>query len=1118
MKSLFRKTVFVFAMLLCASLAFTQDLDDVTISGKITDSNKLPITGATVTATLTTTGATRTVQSDDEGRYRMLELKPGIYLIKASMQGFGAKSRKDLTTVSGQNVQLNFELSPGDVTAETTVTAGGDEENATVDTTRTVVGGTVTEREIEEIPNNTRNPLDLVLTLGGTTEEPLSTRDVAQDAGRRGLNAPGQTPEEAGVFGLSGGAAYSNNITIDGLDNNDDRGATFRLQPSSESISEVQVITNQFSAEYGRASGGRVNLRTRGGSNKYKGRLFYFFRDESLNANTWNNNRRGISRPSFQDNNPGFTFGGPLDIPFGEGRSIYRGKDRTFFFTSYEYDNNQETTVLDSYLPFSQNTRIAIPSPNLSTIYCERAGAISPCTLAVPTATTVGRYVTPAETPLKNHIFLGRVDHNFNSNHNVTTSYQLGRRDDRRAFSGTNRVIDSLVGKVRDTDAFNASLNSVFSTTLVNQLRFQYSTLRPNATPNNTDLPVIIVGGVRPTLLNTPYTNTSIEANSQSIVFGSSTTSSSDRKENRFQIQESLTAIAGSHTLRFGADVQKIKSVYIDNFDATGTYRFLSFFDYLGNRTSRYTHNYLADSEISNVYYGVFFQDDWKVAPSVSLSYGVRYEKETVLDDSNNFGPRLAVAWNPFKGDKTVFRAGGGIFYNRVLLRTVDDFRGDSSRLNFDTNNLSTTVSAGQTLTPRQQALNYFGNLFTGRVSLDTSINIDGTPRLVRNLAISQSVFRSLADNLIIPESYQFNVGFERSLGKAFVFETNFTWNKTVHLWREFNPNAPKAPSNFKDLTDFLVRCSAEATIANCNRLAGAIRFERNGSGNPDTRIIGATTFVNLDSRNQSEAAAAPIGRALAAVINLRRNPSLGQQEQVVSAGNSTYKAATFELRSRYRKFAGFGGSVRFVYTLASLKDDGIVNTSEASSPGDFAGEFSRSLLDRRHRISITGAFELPKYLGKLRFNPLFRFGSSAPFNLGTGGVDRNLDDISNDRPSFAGDIGLIQWRKSSDQINQSLVSGFSLPPIGSKGDLVRNSGSGPQQYIFDLSVTRQFKIGEKIIFRPNFEFSNVLNKTTYTYGSEFIDFEATPSADSYFVPTRTLRPRQMRIGFRLDF
>src|SRR5690606_7671661 len=125
-------------------------------------------------------------------------------------------------------------------------------------------------RELEELPNSSRDPLELVLTLGGTSEEALSTRDLAED--RNVTNAT--PPAEQGNFSLSGGVSYSNNITIDGLDNNDDRSANVRFQPSPETIEEVQVITNQFSAEYGRASGGRINLRTRSGSNRFRGRAF----------------------------------------------------------------------------------------------------------------------------------------------------------------------------------------------------------------------------------------------------------------------------------------------------------------------------------------------------------------------------------------------------------------------------------------------------------------------------------------------------------------------------------------------------------------------------------------------------------------------------------------------------------------------------------------------------------------------------------------------------------------------------------------------------------------------------------------------------------------------------
>src|SRR5437867_6132755 len=263
--------------------AAAQDLDNVTITGRVTDQNGAIIPGASVTAIFAKTKAERSAVSNEDGRYKLIQLEPGVYMVRAAFTNFATEEKTDLTTIAGQNVQLDFTLKPATIRAETIVVSAA--ENPQVDTARTVVGGTVTTREIESLPINTRSPLDLIFTLGGVSEEPLAVRDLAEDR----TNARG-TPEEAGNFSLSGGPAYSNNITIDGLDNNDDRAARERFTPSTEAVEEVQIIRNQFAAEYGRASGGRVNLRTRGGSNKFRGRGFYFFRDESLNANTWKNN------------------------------------------------------------------------------------------------------------------------------------------------------------------------------------------------------------------------------------------------------------------------------------------------------------------------------------------------------------------------------------------------------------------------------------------------------------------------------------------------------------------------------------------------------------------------------------------------------------------------------------------------------------------------------------------------------------------------------------------------------------------------------------------------------------------------------------------------------------
>jgi hypothetical protein len=178
--------------------------------------------------------------------------------------------------------------------------------------------------------------------------------------------------------------------------------------------------------------------------------------------------------------------------------------------------------------------------------------------------------------------------------------------------------------------------------------------------------------------------------------------------------------------------------------------------------------------------------------------------------------------------------------------------------------------------------------------------------------------------------------------------------------------------------------------------------------------------------------------------------------------------------------------------------------------------------------LAILGNLELPNWLGKLKFSPLFRFGSSAPFSLGNGGTDRNLDDLSTDRLNFSGNLSDIVWRQPGTPFPATLASQFSLAPIGAKsGNLPRNVGKGPIFYTLDISVSREFK-RDRFRLRPVIEIGNVLNAAVFNYGAGFIDFSglsSTASAttianfqNSFLVPTRTYRQRQVRIGMRFDF
>src|SRR5947207_4765614 len=400
-----------------------QDLDKVTISGRVTDQNGAVIPGTIVTTTLLATKVMRAAVTDGDGRYTIIQLEPGTYDIRASFANFAAEVKIGFVTIAGQNVHLDFILKPATVTAQAVVVSTT--EAPQVDTTRTVVGGTITAKEIEALPVNTRSPLDLIFTLGGVTEEPLSTRDLAQDRARSR-----STPEEAGIFSLSGSPAYSNNITIDGMDNNDDRAARERFTPSIEAVEEVQIIRNQFAAEYGRASGGRVNLRTRGGSNRFHGRGFYFFRDDSLDANTWKNNSLGIKRLPLQEHDPGFTFSGPVELG-----KLYRGRDRTFFFTAYEYDTFLESTLVNTLVPVDQNPLFAIPAPTALASNRDE----NPSAPALKAVNGIAPFISSVNTPQRNHILTARIDHKFTDMHNGSFLLQLGRLNNLRQFGGGNR-------------------------------------------------------------------------------------------------------------------------------------------------------------------------------------------------------------------------------------------------------------------------------------------------------------------------------------------------------------------------------------------------------------------------------------------------------------------------------------------------------------------------------------------------------------------------------------------------------------------------------------------------------------------------------------------------------
>ena len=1090
-----------FLFLLTATKSLAQDLDTVTMSGFVRDEQGALIVGAEVQAKLLKTGAVRKVLTDISGRYKLIQLEAGLYSLRFSCQGFTTQDFPELATIAAQNFEKDVVLKIADLTTGLVVVTST--ATPVVDSKRTVAGATLTVRELDALPLTNRSVLDLIFTLPAVAEEPLSTRNLAED--RNTLAA--QTPEEAGTFSLSGAPAFSNNLTIDGLDNNDDRAARERVQPSVEAVEEVQVITNQFSAEYGRASGGRINLRTRSGSKELRARAFYFFRDEALNANTYRNNSLGLSRLPLQEHLGGFT----LASPSGLSKSVV-------LFIAFETSKTLDSTLIDTLVPVEPNDRFSIPPPtSLEKRRLEDAKAPA-------LAAEVAPFVAGVSTPLTNKTFSGRADVQFSDVHHASVVYLGGWLFNLRQFSGGNRLFDSLQGARRRSQSIAIADNYVASSRFVNQARLQFSKLAPSfVAVGDRQSPVVLI------TLNDPLIEGELERRTGSLVAGSSTSGSSDRRETRFQFQNIASLLAGTHSLRLGVDVHRVKSTFTDLSDASGTFTFASAGDFLANVPSRFRQNFQSVSRQANTYVGVFIQDEWQIVPQLLFSYGLRYETETILKDRNNFGPRIALAYNPLESGRLVFRLGAGIFYNRALLRTIDDFTLGKQQLFFDTNNL-VDKATGKLMTAAQRR-----DFIAAHLRFPEPLTAGSD--VVREFGVLNTNFsRRLDPGLVIPASYQSNFGVEFDFGSGYSLEANYTLNRGIHLWREMNINSPVLPAGYRDFSSFLAsrdfpNFRSPAGIRPLHNTSTAGELVRFSFGEFNTAAVSRVvesgvpvSLINLRSLNSTTA----IEVALAALNELRPDPSRAEVEQLVSVGNSFYRGLTFELRKQFVNSELLAMMFRAGYTYSRLIDDGVVNTSDALKVGDFRKERARSLQDRKHRFVLSGLFTLPRFLGALHLSPIWRVASGAPFNISLGGSDRNLDDVGNDRPNFNGDLRSLRWRAPGEGFDASVIDKFGLPVIGQSGNLPRNAGRGPGMFLFDLNVARYLQISERVKLRVLIEFDNVLNKTVFSFGSEFINFDALSAEatteqrqkflDTFLVATRTMRPRQVRVGLRIDF
>jgi hypothetical protein len=638
MKILYPILMFFVLVLFGTPAVFAQQ-PTASLTGVVTDPNGAMVQGATVTATNKATNFSRTTTSNDEGVYIISNLPVGEYEVKIDKTGFRVLPQSLILNV-GQTTTYNEVLEPGSASVDPvfiTITPLVDKINSKID-------AVINKQEIENLPLNGRNFLELALLTPGNTIapnfDPTKTNTVLISS--------------AGQLGRGG------NVMIDGTDNNDDVVGGSLINVSQDAVQEFQVATNRFSAEYGRSASSVINVVTKSGTNSFRGSLAFYERDRKLQGLPATFDRSQPALP-FDRQQYSFTLGGPII------------KDKLFAFGAAEF-RNQDGAVLVGVRD--------VPNRRIT------------------------RSFTSA--PLNDLLLNSRIDYNANQRNSFNFRYSFEDVDARDASKldrslGSASYLQNLKNRFH---SFMANWTNIISPRMVNNFTFSVNNF------DNTTDPVA----------------TGIQYTFPSILDGSSFRVPQGTKQRRLQFSDSLTRVAGNHTLKFGGEFQRIDSSLFLGVFRQGRIEFVedfATFDHNGDGQindndllfavtlrSAFPNRDLNLADVDNNYFAFFVQDDWRVKKNLTLNLGLRYEADTNVKnnsgfsainplvasfykgnrkaDYNNFAPRVGFNY-AILNDRLSFHGGYGIYYDRVTLEIITLERGLDGRA------LPVEVRAGNT-------------------------------------------------------------------------------------------------------------------------------------------------------------------------------------------------------------------------------------------------------------------------------------------------------------------------------------------------------------------------------------------------------------------------------------
>lgn len=608
------------------------------ITGVISDPNGAVVPNATVTVTNQATNESRSVQTDSDGRYEVPSLPTGVYTVAVTGSGFQATSVKDLKLAVGEKAR-----------ADVTMTVGGVGETVTVvDQTRTdtetaTIGDTIASERINDNPVNGRDFTQLLATVPGSVQ----TTNQFQTS----ING---IPSTFGGSSVLVDGIDAGRVDLNGTSNVLGRIESRVNRVSMDSVQEVQVLEQNYSAQYGQAIGAVINPITKSGGNQFHGSVFEFFRNEALDSEDY-----FAGKQKFRLNQFGGNVSGPIS------------KDKVFFFANYEGVRQTRGIFFRTLVPTAAFRATFVPSirPILATMPLPTAPFF-------PTGGTTpdpnrGIYEVSRDSELREDTGSVKIDWAQSDRSQFSVRYNI---NDSKTDVPYGVASDQIAPGTLTVQLFKASHNYTISPTAVNEFAFGINHNKTNPSAGPSTLPRFDLSFVDGAL--------AVPGPAQFNQF---------RTGAVYHFLDTLSLVRGDHSLKAGVDVRlnrrSAESLRQDSLI------FFGLNDLATNSPFVISRNGHPKLDYANENFSFFFQDDWKAHPRLSLNLGIRYDVSTVSReaegrlqnfdvmtrtytpigqkihdmDTNNFGPRFGFAFDVFGNQKTVVRGGYGIFYNREL-------------------------------------------------------------------------------------------------------------------------------------------------------------------------------------------------------------------------------------------------------------------------------------------------------------------------------------------------------------------------------------------------------------------------------------------------------------------